>query len=120
MNSTPCLLARNHPTLFSALAIEYSTITQLALEEAALRTDRQVLAKVRNLATRAGEVNAVPHDLVCIHLMALSILAGKVRPTVAKACAQHARLLLLKMMGELALYYRDKARLARNGVSEAV
>ena len=110
----PCLLARNEPALFLTLSTDYCAITQLAVEESVLRTDRQVFARVRHLARRAGEKNAVPQDLVCVHIAGLSMIADKLPRPVAKACAQHARLLLLKMIGELALYYREQASLIRN------
>jgi hypothetical protein len=107
-----CLLARNEPTLFSTLATEYSRIVQLAVEESLFRTDRHVFAKTRNLARSAGEKDAVPQDLIFVHISGLAMLAERVPRPLAKAYVQHARLLLLKMVGELALYYREQASLA--------
>lgn len=105
---TNCLLARNDPAFFGALVTEYSQIVRLAVEESVFRTERHVFAKIRNLARSAGEKDAVPQDLIFVHITGLAKLTENVPRPMAKACVQHARLLLVKMIGELALYYREQ------------
>ena len=104
-----CLLARHDPMFFSSLVIEYSRVVQLAVEESVFRTDRQVFVGIRNLARSAGEKDAVPQDLIFVHIAGLARLAKDAPRPLAKAYVQHARLLLVKMIGELALYYREQA-----------
>ena len=111
-----CLLARKNPALFSTLVAEYREIVQLAVEQVVSRNRYRVLPKIRALAYRAGAQDAVPQDLIAVHLSALAILVKK-NPNVslARAWVQHGRLLLVKMIGELALYYRDEAAGRRSG-----
>jgi hypothetical protein len=104
-----CQLAREDPMLFSSLVVEYSHAVQLAVEESVFRTDRQVFVRIRNLARSAGEKDAVPQDLIFIHIAGLARIAKDTPRRLAKAYVQHARLLLVKMVGELALYYREQA-----------
>lgn len=104
-----CVLARHDPMFFSALAVEYGQAVQLAVEESVFRTDRQVFVRIRNLARSAGEKDAVPQDLIFVHIAGLARLAKDAPRPLAKAYVHHARLLLVKLVGELALYYREQA-----------
>lgn len=113
-----CLLARQDPMLFSSLAVEYSQVVQLAVEESVFRTDRQVFVRIRNLARSAGEKDAVPQDLIFIHIAGLARLAKDTPRPLAKAYVQHGRLLLVKMVGELALYYRERALAVAKDVAQ--
>jgi hypothetical protein len=110
---SPCPLARHNPGLFGAAVDEYREIVQIAVEEAVSGTDRRTYSRVRDLARRAGEQDAVPQDLIAVHLSALVILVKNKPHAMAKACTRHSRLLLVKMLGELALYYREQARSAK-------
>lgn len=111
---TNCLLAQNNPDLFSALVAEYDHIVRQAAQQIPLFADRESLAKISHLARRAGEHDAVPADLIAIHLAALATLANSNSRLVVKTCMHQARLLLLKMVGELALYYRSKTPRVRS------
>ena len=108
-----CLLARHDSALFSALAAEYCALVRLASEESVFSTDRQVFAGIRKLARRAGERDALPQDLVSVHISGLAKIAESVPRPMARLCFRQARLLLVKLMGELALYYREQIVLAR-------
>jgi hypothetical protein len=104
-----CPLARQQPELFASFVSHYSDIVELAVQEVVTGTDRHVFAKVRSLARRAGEETAVPQDLIAVHLSALAILVQSKPQAMVRACIRHSRLLLVKMIGELALYYREQA-----------
>ncbi len=107
-----CELARRDPLLFAAAVEEYGVVIESSIEEALSGTDRHTRGRIRALARKLGAEDAVPQDLVAIHL---STLAGVVKSkphALAKACVRHSRLLLVKMVGELALFYRDQARQA--------
>ena len=116
-----CPLARRNGTLFAAFVVEYAKIVQLAVEEAVSRTDRQVYLKLKDLGRRAGEQDALPQDLIAVHLSVLASMIRNEPHAKARACVRHSRLLLVKTIGELALYYRDRAgRAAADAVPGSV
>jgi hypothetical protein len=104
-----CRMARQNPQLFALLVGEYSEIVQLAVKQSASRTDQHVFPRVRSLARRAGVESGEPQDLIGVHLAALAILVKNRPHALVKACIRHSRLLLVRMIGDLALYYRDQA-----------
>jgi hypothetical protein len=105
-----CPLARKNAALFGALVEDYREIIQLAVEEALSGVDHRTFSRVRALARRAGRQDAAPQDLVAVHLTALVTIVKDKRHVMAKACVRRSRLLLVKLLGELALYYRELAR----------
>ena len=105
-----CPLARRDPELFQKFVTNYSEIIRLAVEESALGTDRHVFSKLRTLGRRAGEGDAEAQDLIAVHLSALASIVTINPQAMVKACIRHSRLLLVKMIGELAMYYRERAK----------
>lgn len=104
-----CPLYRHAPELFQTFVANYGELIELSVREAVSGTDRQVFSKLRRLARRAGEQDALPQDMIAVHLAALSNLV-KTRPqAMVRAGIRLSRLLLVKMIGELALYYRERA-----------
>jgi hypothetical protein len=106
---SPCPLFRNHPDVFENFVHNYREIIELAIQQTISGTDRHVLSKVRALARQAGQQNAVPQDLIAVHLSALAILVRTKPQAMMRACIRHSRLLLVKLLGELAIYYRELA-----------
>jgi hypothetical protein len=104
-----CPLAGRNEPLFTSFVADYTEIVKLAVEEAIARRDRQVLPRLVVLARRAGDQDAVPQDLIAVHLSALAALVRNKPGAMARACVRHSRLLLVKLLGELALYYRGRA-----------
>lgn len=107
-----CPLSRKDSALFGALVEDYREIIQLAVEEALSGTDRHTFSRVRALARRAGRQDAAPQDVVAVHLTALVMIVKNKPHAMVKACVRQSRLLLVKLIGELALYYRELARTA--------
>jgi hypothetical protein len=105
-----CRLSSDAPDLFGSFVSDYSEIVQLAVQQMISGTDRHVFARVRSLARHAGENDAVPQDLIAVHLSALAVLVKTQPQAMVKACIRHSRLLLVKMIGELAVYYREQAK----------
>lgn len=106
---TSCPLYHAHPDQFQGFVGTYAEIIQLAVRGAVSGNDRHVFTRVRSLARSAGEMRAVPQDLIAVHLSALAdIVKTKPQPMV-RAGIRQSRLLLVKMIGELALYYREQA-----------
>jgi len=102
-----CALSRNDPALFDALVGEYGDIVELAVREVLSGTDFKVYPKLRELAWRAGEKDSLPQDLIAVHLSALSILVRTKPHAMVRTGIRQSRMLLVKMIGELALYYRS-------------
>ena len=104
-----CPLYRENPALFDALVAKYGGIVQLAVEQAVSSTDRGIFPQIRALAREAGLQDAEPQDLIAVHLSALAILVRTKPQALVRASIRQSRLLLVKMIGELALYYREQA-----------
>ena len=111
-----CPLSQSAPEVFDTFVANYSDIVQLAVQATVLGTEQHTLAKLRTLARQAGERDAVPQDLIAIHLSALAMLVKTKPQPMVRACVRHSRLLLVKLVGELALYYRDQARHQRQAI----
>jgi len=105
-----CPLARRDPELFQLFVTNYSEIIQLAVRESVSGTGQNVFTKVRTLARRAGEGDAEAQDLIAVHLSALASIVKANPQATVRACIRHSRLLLVKMIGELAMYYRERAK----------
>ncbi len=104
-----CPLYRQSPGLFDSLVSDYSAVIRLAVRESVSISERPGFVLLRNLARRAGESDASPQDLIAVHLSALSNIIRSSPRNLARACIRQSRLLLVKMIGELALFYRDRA-----------
>ena len=106
-----CPLARRDPEVFETFVAAYADIVLLAVEEATSGAGQPVFGKVRSLAVRAGEIDAEAQDLIAVHLTALArIVANKPEARVRAASIKQSRLLLVKMVGEMAMYYRELAK----------
>src|SRR5579872_1749497 len=102
-----CPLREHSAELFENFVERYGEIVQLSVLQTVSGTDRHVFAKLRTMAWQAGEHDAVPQDLIAIHLAALSTIVKTKPQAMVRASIRQSRLLLVKMIGELALYYRD-------------
>jgi hypothetical protein len=105
----PCPLFRKYPDLFEAFVATYREIVELAIQQTISGTDRNVFPKLRTLAREAGQRDALPQDLIAVHLSALSVIVKTKPQAMVRACIRHSRLLLVKMVGELAIYYRERS-----------
>ena len=106
---SPCPLFRSHPDVFERFVTTYREIVELAIQQAVSGTDRHVFGKLRLLARQAGQQDAVPQDMIAVHLTALSVIVKTKPQAMVRASIRHSRLLLVKMIGELAIYYREQA-----------
>jgi len=103
---SPCPLFRSHPDVFERFVTTYREIVELAIQQAVSGT---VFGKLRLLARQAGQQDAVPQDMIAVHLTALSVIVKTKPQAMVRASIRHSRLLLVKMIGELAIYYREQA-----------
>jgi hypothetical protein len=104
-----CALSHRDPGLFDSFVTRYGEIVELATRQSRPGADLRVFKNLRDLAREAGQRNASPQDLIAVHLSTLAILLKTKPQALARACVRHSRLLLVKMVGELALYYRDRS-----------
>jgi DNA-binding NarL/FixJ family response regulator len=94
-------------SLFGDLARQYLEILDHSLEERAMKTKKGVVEQLKSLADELGALGAGPRDVVELHTAAITTkLHGQPLPK-AKAYVIEGRLLLLKLMGDLASFYRN-------------
>lgn len=96
------------PGRFDALVGRYSALLDENLESEVLRLEGDRISReVSNLVDELGRLQAGPRDLVGIHKAALKQkLTQDIPAEKARAYMELGRLLLLKVMGRLVLFYR--------------
>lgn len=95
------------PDAFEDLVHRYQEILDHALEEQAMRTRKGVAEDLKNLADLLGSLGAGPRDVVALHTVATTAKLAGSSLRKAKAYIVEGRLLLLKLMGDLASFYRN-------------
>ena len=100
-------LRESVPEVFDAAAQRYADLLDLALEEQAYKTDRRVSEQLKVLAGTLGAAGAGPRDLIDIHSSATKTKMRGVAAQKAQAYLEEGRLMVLKLMGNLASYYRN-------------
>ena len=94
------------PDVFSRLQKEYRTLLEASLATRTHRGRPRPTVEARSLATTIAGLNAVPRDLVDLHVATLDGLADDVHPDRVAALADEGRLVLLEVMGHLAMAFR--------------
>lgn len=100
-------LAESVPEIFADLTAEYGRLLDLAIEKRTYRIDDDLSDKLRSLAERLGDCNAGPHDVVLLHSRALKDKIAGMAYARANVYFEEGRLMVLKLMGYLAAYYRN-------------
>ena len=100
-------LAESLPAIFDDLTNEYGALLDIVLEAKMYRITEDLTEKLRSLAERLGAYNAGPHDVVLLHSNALKIKVSGAPYAKASVYFEEGRLLVLKLMGYLAAYYRS-------------
>lgn len=103
------LLSESLPDVFRELAATYANILKRSLEETMYKVDHGAAKDTRALAERLGFLRATPRDVVALHTTAAGPENGRAGPAPDKLFHMEARLLLLRLMGDLASYYRTYA-----------
>jgi PAS domain S-box-containing protein len=96
------------PNVFQSLSDTYASLLDQALDQKAYRHAEPDMDLVRDLAERLGALGATPRDVVDVHVAALRNRSQQANPVKAKAYASEGRLVALRVMGELASYYRRR------------
>ena len=124
------------PSLFADLVGRHTKLLEFSLEERVMKTNKGVADELKNLAQQLGSNGAGPRDIIELHATAISAKLKGQPPVKAKAIVVEGRVLLIKLMGDLASYYRKlswgrrpitsgklppgRSRLVRAGTSETV
>ena len=100
-------LQESSPIYFNELVKEYGSLMDLALEQRAFQMEDKVSVGLPPLVEQLGFVKATARDIVEIHSSALKQKNQGVPPLRAQAYIEEGRILLLKLMGNLVMYYRN-------------
>jgi len=102
-------LRESAPDAFATLVQDYSQLIELALEERTFRVKHDIDDRVRLLAGRMTALKAGARDVVQLHTSALRVFMQDSTPQKAQAVTEEGRLLVLQLMGNLVLTYRNLA-----------
>ena len=89
------------------LVSAYSEILGLAVSEQIHNTKSQHTDLLNKLIQRLGGLNAMPKDIIQIHLLAIDEIIKHKNALPKSAYIEEGRMLLLETMGELACYYHQ-------------
>lgn len=101
---------------FSELVDKYCHILEKAVEKQVLKINYDISENVKKIALELGKRFAKPSDLVSLHREALIRLASCNKVDKMRYFKQEGSFLLLELMGELALFYRNYFSGFNNGV----
>jgi len=94
-------------SLFGDFARQYQEILDHSLEERVMKTNKGVVEQLKSLADELGALGAGPRDVVALHTAAITTKLQGQPSKKTKAYLVEGRLLLLKLMGDLAYFYRN-------------
>jgi PAS domain S-box-containing protein len=99
------------PVDHADIADRYSVLLDTALHRTVYRGQGEGLAQdLRALAERLGDLGAGPREVTALHAAALRQAVRGVTAAKTQALLSEGRLLALELMGNLASYYRRRAR----------
>lgn len=100
-------LSKNLPELFNELVTQYGDILDNALERQTYKVNHDISTDLRTLADKLGHLNAGPQDIVLLHTTALKQKCQDSPYAKAAVFVEEGRILVLKLMGYLAVHYRN-------------
>lgn len=100
-------LEESSPIYFDGIVKQYGELMDLALEQRAFQMEDKVSSRLRILVDQLGYVKANARDIIEIHKAALKQKNQGVPFVKAEAYIEEGRILLLKLMGNLVMYYRS-------------
>lgn len=99
------------PADHQEIVARYGRLLGVALDRRAYRGQGEHLGdELRGLADRLGDLGASPREVTEVHARALRGAVRGVSATKAQALLAEGRMLALELMGDLAGYYRRRAR----------
>lgn len=95
------------------LRASYEDLLDRAVEQRTYRLEDRVTASVRELAGELGAMRAGPRLVVEIHAEAIKGRIAQQTPQRAAAILEEGRLLLVRLLGALVQYYRERLLASR-------
>lgn len=92
------------------LTTDYERIFEVFSSDAAYKREPQAPDQVRDFASKLGQLGCGPKELVLIHRNVLEKLVQDKTTRREESLTNESRYMLLQVMGELLLYYRDRAK----------
>lgn len=113
-------LAETAPEEMAQAIQRYGDVLKRTVESGYSPTEADLTVQIDDLAARLADLRATPRDLAAVHAAALGTLQTSMRPDRFARYEDVARLLLLRLTGELANQYRQRggAGPADNGSDE--
>jgi DNA-binding response OmpR family regulator len=94
------------PAAFAELAESYARVVSRSLEEQAYRVEPSAPDDLQQMAQRLGHLWAGPRDVIELHTAVLQSLSSGANIKKIQALVREGRMLVLRLMGYLASYYR--------------
>jgi hypothetical protein len=101
------------------LVTEYRRLLRRGLDEQVYRGQATVEGDVRSLAAILGFLGAGPRDVIELHTRTLRRLLRAADGVESEAAVEEGRVLVLRLMGRLVAYYRDRSVGSRPGRAPA-
>ena len=94
------------PEVYALLVDRYVELLESTVEALAYSGRPRPVTVMKTLGREFGILNAVPRDVIDVHISALHRLSDRVHPERLSALAEEGRMVLLEVVGYLALHYR--------------
>jgi len=112
-------IAEVHPGVFAGAAQAYGNLVDLSVSSDYGGKDDDVRDQSRAIAILLGQLRASPRDLAAVHTTVLSDRQQVLDPVRFQVYEDVARLLLLRITGELANYYLEQIATLGTGAPAA-
>jgi PAS domain S-box-containing protein len=86
----------------------FSRLVSKSVENRVYRLDQDISREISGLATMLGENLATPRDVINLHTGFLKRIPDETHLRKADVISDESRIILLKLMGTLAMYYRSE------------
>ncbi len=95
--------------LFAKLVDEYLDLVKHAVERQIYRVEYDISGNLQTMAEKMTCLQAVPNDVVAVHVNAIKICLNSAKYEPKKAYIDEGRLMVLELMGYLAKCYQRQA-----------
>ena len=112
-------LKKGSPDRFNQIVKQYLEILELAVDERMYRVDHQLSERLRMMAEELGFMKCDPTDLIDLHCCVYNKKKMEISGKKEGLYTDEARILLIRLMGEIIKYYRNRTFiLSRHGESD--
>jgi hypothetical protein len=108
LDAAPPPAVKESGYVFEQYVADYQAALTQSLQETTFKGPHEVPDQMRILATKLGEMQAGPRDIIDIHSAAL-LRACKGKPkAVEQAMTEEGRIMVVQLMGYMCRYYRNR------------